>query len=80
MEVVFDFSKLFGRLKARGNDMTLGRLAKIAGMSRPTLRTRLNGQGFNQDEITKICKALDIPENEIPYYFFDYRVELNKTK
>lgn len=77
---MYDFSRLFGRLKAYGNNMSLGRLAHIIGISRPTLNTRLKGKGFNQDEMLKICKALDISTKEIPYYFFNYRVDFNKTK
>ncbi|WP_220751619.1 DUF739 family protein [Apilactobacillus xinyiensis] len=75
---MYDFSMLYGRMKGYGNGMTKGELAKIIGVSRPTLNSRLNGKGFYQDEIDRICAALDIPKKEIPQYFFTFKVYLNK--
>lgn len=66
---VYNYSKLLGRMKEKG--ITQETLAKGIGVNPATLNTWLNNKGeFSQRFILKTCAFLDIPINQIPYYFF----------
>lgn len=65
----YNFSKLLGRIKEYG--YTQESLAKALGKDKGTLSSKLNNKGeFKACEIDGICKALDIPNDEIGIYFF----------
>lgn len=65
----YNYSKLLGRMKERG--LTQGILATEIGVNEGTLNSKLNNKfGFKQNEMDAICKALDIPNDEIGDYFF----------
>lgn len=74
MEYIYDYSKLIGRIFEK-----LGNKAKYIqqmGFSEPTGYGKLKGEKeFTQIEISKSCEILDIPEKEIPVYFFQKRVK-----
>ena len=73
MVVMYDYSKLLGRIKEKG--FTLKEFAKIIGINPSTLSIKLSGKAyFTQKEIEKICQALDICGNEIGLYFFTPKV------
>ena len=66
---MYDFSRLLGRIKECG--YTQESLAKAIGKDKSTLCSKLNNKGeFKAMEIDGICKALDIPNDEIGSYFF----------
>ena len=71
--MVFDYSKLLGRIKERG--FTQESLAKQIKMSNSTLCLKLNNKAnFRQMEIATICDALDIEPGNIGRYFFTLKV------
>lgn len=73
--MIFDFSKLIGRIVEKFG--TRAAFAEAAGYSRSQLSARLNGAiYFPSDEIRKLCgpELLDIPTEEIPAYFFTLKV------
>ena len=69
MEYVYDYSRLIGRIFEK-----LGSKFKYIqqmGFSEPTGYGKLKGEKeFTQSEISKSCEILDIPEEEIPVFFF----------
>lgn len=70
---MFDYSKLRGRAKERGE--TQESLAAIAGMKESTYSVKINnGSDFKQSEILRICNALAIPPEQIYFYFFNESV------
>ena len=70
----FDYSKLEGRIKERGFSQTS--LAKHIKIAVSTLSVKLNNKYcFTMKEIDLICKALDIPKEEIGVYFFAEKVQ-----
>lgn len=70
----FDYSKLRGRIVEKfGTQIDF---SKAVRMSERTLSLKLNGKRFfTQDEIALVTDILDIPENEIPLYFFTPKVQ-----
>ena len=61
--------KLKGRITEKGYN--LKSFAEAVNMSRPCLRSRLNGNtDFRVSEIERICDTLGIPNGEIGIYFF----------
>lgn len=67
--MVYDFSKLLGRIKEYG--YTQETLAKAIGKDKSTLCSKLKNKGeFKTAEIDAICELLDISNNEIGSYFF----------
>lgn len=73
----FNYSKLLGRMRECG--YTQERLAKVIGISKYTLNTKLKNRfSFTQDEILAICKVLNIPVGEIGDYFYAIKVQKSK--
>ena len=67
--MVYNYSKLLGRLKERG--VTQDQLAKDIGKDKSTVSSKLNNRfSFTQEEIDSICRVLDISNSEIGAYFF----------
>lgn len=67
--MAYNFSKLLGRIKECG--YTQESLAKTLGKDKSTISSKLNNKGeFKACEIDGICKALEIPNEEIGVYFF----------
>ena len=65
----YNYSKLLGRMKECG--FTQQRLARAIGISEYSLNAKLNNKfSFKQEEMDAICRALDIPNEEIGEYFF----------
>lgn len=68
-DIQYDYSKLKGRIKEVCG--TQDALASRIGLGRVTLSQRLNNiSTFSQSEIAKMTKELNIPNEEIPVYFF----------
>ncbi len=68
-DIQYDYSKLKGRIKEVCG--TQDALASRIGLGRVTLSQRLNNiSNFPQGEIAKMTKELNIPNEEIPVYFF----------
>jgi len=52
-------------------NMTQVSLSKTINLALPTLNKKLtNKVSFKQIEIINICNALNIPDKDIPLYFF----------
>lgn len=65
----FNHSKLLGRMREYG--FTQETLAKEIGINESTLNSKLNGRAyFSTKEIDKICKILNISNDEIGAYFY----------
>ena len=72
-KIVFDYSELLGKIKARG--FTQETLAKHIGMANSSMSLKLNNKGyFRFLEIVSICEALGIALDEIGRYFFTQKV------
>ena len=71
--MVFDYSKLLGRIKECG--FTQETLAKHIGIAESSMCLKLNNKAnFRQTEIFLICNALEIEIDEIGVYFFTQKV------
>lgn len=71
--MVFDYSKLLGRIRERG--FTQETLAKRIGIAESSMCLKLNNKaGFRHNETFLICEALEIPTEEIGEYFFTQKV------
>lgn len=72
--MVFDFSKLRGRIKEQfGSEKAF---AEALGMTTSSLSARLNGKiQFDSDEIYLAAELLNIPDEEIGAYFFKPKFE-----
>ncbi len=76
--MVFDYSKLLGRIKQKG--FTQETLAKHIGINPGVMSMKLNNlTPFKQKEMFAICDALDIPISEIGEYFFALKVRKSRT-
>ena len=65
----YNYSKLLGRMKELG--ISQEQLAAEIGVHESTLNTKLNNKfNFKTNEMDAICRALDIPNDEIGAYFF----------
>ncbi len=72
--MVWDYSKLLGRIKECG--LNQSSLAKKVKISVSTLSEKLNNKyPFAMKEIDAICKALEISKEEIGVYFFTEKVQ-----
>lgn len=70
----YDYRKLRGRIKERFG--TQEKFAEVLRMSPVALSQRLNNvTKFTQDEISKSCQLLAIPDAEIRFYFFTRKVQ-----
>lgn len=65
----YNYSKLLGKITEKyGTQMVF---SKVIGLSEHTLSRKLNCQvGWKQDEIVKVCDALDLSQKDISDYFF----------
>lgn len=71
--MVYDYSKLLGRIKEFG--FTQESLAKHIGIAESSMCLKLNNNAyFKQVEISLICKVLKIAIGEIGAYFFTLKV------
>lgn len=65
----FNYSKLRGRIRECG--LTQEQLAEAIGVHKGTLSAKLNGRfAFTTSEMLSLGAALNIPKNELGYYFF----------
>lgn len=68
-EPIFDYSKLRGRIKEKFN--TQDNFASALGIGRVSLSQRLNNQiEFDDREIFKAIRLLELTDDDIPEYFF----------
>lgn len=75
----FDYSLLRKRMVEYRYNITS--LAAAVGMDKGLLGAKLRNQTeFNQRQITKIAKVLDIDLREVPAYFFVLSVDKQSTK
>lgn len=71
--MVFDYSKLLGRIKECG--FTQKTLAEHIGIRESTMCLKLNNKAkFMHPEVFLICEALKIEISEIGVYFFTLKV------
>lgn len=76
--MIFNYNKLRGRIIEKYNK--LSSFAMALGISNTALSFRLgNKVFFSQSEITRIVELLEIPIEEIHYYFFDVEVAREET-
>lgn len=70
----YDYRKLLGKIKEQlGCNANLALKMKI---SERTISLKLNSKiDFKQTEISEICNILDIPDQEIPNYFFKSKTQ-----
>ena len=72
-KIVYDYSKLLGRIKEKG--YTQGEFAEAIGKTHSTFSLRLSGNGnFTQTEMELACEVLDLSKSEIGTYFFTVKV------
>lgn len=65
----FDYSKLLGAIREKFK--TQEEFAKAMRMNMSTLSSKLNNRSeFTAEEIVRACRLLNIPNIQIPYYFF----------
>ena len=77
--MVFDYSKLLGRIKECG--FTQESLAKHVGITESTLCLKLNNKAnFRNLEIFLISEALNIASCEIGVYFFTPKVRKHEKE
>ncbi|MFL0167718.1 DUF739 family protein [Candidatus Clostridium helianthi] len=72
--MAFNYNKLRGRIIEKFG--TQGCFSRNLGVSERTLSLKLNNKiFFSQDEISKMSELLDIPSDEIQFYFFEKKVQ-----
>ena len=72
--MIFDYSKLLGRIKECG--FTQNSLAEAIGINKSTLSAKLNNKNvFTTIEMVNILRLLDVPMHEIDEYFFVEKVQ-----
>lgn len=70
----FDYSTLSGRIVQMYG--TQYNFASVLGISERSLSLKLNSKVFwKNSEIVKVCKLLEIRNEEIPKYFFKEKVQ-----
>lgn len=70
----FNYAKLKGRIKEKYG--TQEGFANAIGISPTTISFKINGKAkWQQDEIVKAAKLLEISKKEIVEYFFNYEVQ-----
>ena len=73
--MAYNYNKLLGRIIEKYGSQA--KFAAAMGMSERSLSLKLNNlRPFKQEQITKACLLLDIPECDIPLYFFTLQVQL----
>ena len=76
-EIIFDFSKLRGRIKEVYGTQTAFAIAML--MNEATLSNKLNNNvEFSPKEIVRACLLLSIKLEEIDIYFFTFKVQKNE--
>lgn len=76
-KIEFDYSALRNKIRSKG--FTISTLANNIGCSEGQLCHKLNNHfGFTQEEITSICKALDVSVIDIGIYFFKRKCEITQ--
>jgi DNA-binding XRE family transcriptional regulator len=74
----YNYSKMKGKIKELG--LTQSDFAKKIGITEQTLSLRFsNKRPFRQDEIMKIMSLFSEPLENIHIYFFDKKVQKNRT-
>lgn len=77
--MVFDYSKLLGRIRECG--FTQESLAKHIGVAESSMCLKLNNKAnFRNIEIFLICEALNIASSEIGVYFFTLKVRKHEEE
>lgn len=77
-KVVYDYSKLRGRIKEYFD--TIDNFAEKMHLSATAIINKLcNRSPFKQPEVTLACTLLEIPEEEIHLYFFTLKVDKIST-
>lgn len=72
--MAYDYNKLRGKIVEKFG--TQGAFAKALGVSERTLSLKINGKiYFAQDEISKSCELLGIPDDNVQDYFFTLKVQ-----
>lgn len=70
---LFNYSKLRGKIYEKYK--TAAEFAAALGISASALSYRLSGRTeFTQAEILKSCKLLEIPDEDVVFYFFTLAV------
>ncbi len=73
-EIIYDYSKLEGRIKEFFG--TQGKAAKAMNISEKSLSAKINnGSGWKQGQIEKACEVLCIERQFIGLYFFTILVQ-----
>lgn len=76
-EIIFDFSKLRGRIKEVYGTQTAFAIAML--MNEATLSNKLNNNvEFSPKEIVRACLLLSIKLEEIDIFFFTFKVQKNE--
>lgn len=71
--MAFNYSKLKGRIVEKFGSQTA--FVKAFGVSENTFSLKMNNKvRFTTDDITRITRMLDIPEEAIGEYFFTIKV------
>ncbi|MFR4538002.1 MAG: DUF739 family protein [Anaerotignaceae bacterium] len=71
--MAFNYSKLKGRIVEKFGSQTA--FVKAFGVSENTFSLKMNNKvRFTTDDITRITRMLDIPEEAIGEYFFTLKV------
>ena len=78
-DIVFDFSKLRGRIKEIYGTQTAFAVAML--MNEATLSNKLNyNVEFSPKEIIRACLLLSIELKDVNLYFFTLKVQKNELK
>ena len=78
-DIVFDFSKLRGRIKEIYGTQTAFAVAML--MNEATLSNKLNNNvEFSPKEILRACLLLSIELKDVNIYFFTLKVQKNELK
>ena len=78
-DIIFDFSKLRGKIKEIYGTQTV--FATRMPMNEATLSKKLNNNvEFTSKEIVRSCKLLKIPLNLVDEYFFELKIQITEQK
>ena len=78
-DIVFDFSKLRGKIKEIYETQSAFAVAML--MNEATLSNKLNNNvEFSPKEIVRACLLLSIDLNKVDKYFFTLKVQKNEPK
>ena len=72
--MTFDYSKLRGRVVEKFE--TLTNFANAMNLSEKSISSKINNKTYwKNNEISKACELLDIPDKEVNQYFFKQKVQ-----